>query len=116
LDCFVVAVGEESRTAAVSLLHRLRKAGLAADLDHLNRKVKAQLKAADRLQAKYVLILGEDELSRGTVQLRRMADGVQEEIPLEAAVERVSMQSMGDAVEQTLLSMMTGKAGPGADH
>ena len=38
LDCFVVAVGETVRTAAVSLLHRLAEGRLAVDLDHLNRK------------------------------------------------------------------------------
>jgi histidyl-tRNA synthetase len=92
LDCFVVAVGEEARAAAFSLLHQLRKAGLAGDLDHLNRKVKGQLKAADRLQAKHVLILGEEEMARGTVQLRRMADGFQEEIPLAEAAERLRGQ------------------------
>lgn len=107
LDCFVVAVGESARTAAAPLVHRLRKAGLAVDLDHLNRKMKGQLKAADRLQARYVLILGEDELARGTVQLRRMADGVQEEVPLSEAVERLCLQSTGDAVEQLLLQSTT---------
>jgi len=99
LDCFVVALGDAARSAAFTLLHRLRQAGLAADLDHLNRKMKAQLKAADRWQAKYVLILGEDELARGTVQLRRMADGTQEEIPLAEAVQRLTMLTVDDAEE-----------------
>lgn len=90
LDCFVIALGQEARDTAFALLHQLRQAGLAADLDHLNRKLKAQLKVADRSGAKWVLILGEEELSRQTIQLRNMADGSQEEIALTDAVTCLS--------------------------
>ncbi len=100
LDCYVVTMGEEARAAAFALLHQLRAAGLAADLDHLNRKVKAQLKAADRLGAQWALILGEEELSRQAVQLRNMADGTQEEIPLTEVVARLS--SINDEKDESM--------------
>lgn len=90
LDCYVVALGEEARATAFALLRQLRQAGLAADLDHLNRKLKAQLKAADRSGAKWALILGEEELSRQTIQLRNMADGSQEEISFADVIPRLS--------------------------
>ena len=57
-----------------------RDHGLKAEMDHLNRSVKAQFKQANRLNAKYCLILGPDELANNLVKLRNMQDG--EEIQL----------------------------------
>ena len=44
------------------LLQQFRQAGFSADRDYIDRKMKAQFKAADRLEAKYVVVFGEDEL------------------------------------------------------
>lgn len=89
LDCYVVALGDEASQEAVVLLDRLRQAGVAADKDYLDRKMKAQMKSADRLQARVVLILGEDELARGVVRVKHMADGNEEEVARDQVIERV---------------------------
>ncbi|WP_343753714.1 histidine--tRNA ligase [Lentibacillus halophilus] len=86
LDCFLVAVGDEADKASVRLIHDLRKNGIQIDRDYQGRKMKAQLKAADRYRAKYVLILGENEVDQQLVNVKEMKTGNQEEVPLNQAV------------------------------
>jgi histidyl-tRNA synthetase len=88
-DVFVAALGLQAEYEASSLIQDLRAAGLAAERDYQGKGLKSQMKTADRLGAEAVLILGEDELSRGEITYRRMDDGVQETLPLEAAVSRL---------------------------
>ena len=64
IDCYLVSLGEEAKDYTVGLLQKLRLAGFSAERDYLDRKIKAQMKSADRLNAKYVAILGEEELNK----------------------------------------------------
>lgn len=82
LDCYVVAVGKEAEKTAVQLVHTLRKSGVQADKDYLDRKMKGQFKAADRSKAKYVVILGEEELERDAALLKEMSTGEQTELQM----------------------------------
>lgn len=82
LDCYIVAVGDEPKKQAVSLAHELRKQGIQVDQDYQGRKMKAQLKSADRLHAKFVLILGEEELAKQVITVKTMKTGDQQEIAL----------------------------------
>jgi histidyl-tRNA synthetase len=82
IDCYVVAVGEKAQEESVLLVNQLRKAGIVADKDYQDRKVKAQLKAADRLNAKFVAILGDDELAKNVINIKEMSTGEQTEVPL----------------------------------
>lgn len=90
LDCYLVGIGEDAKDYTVKLLYDLRKANFSAERDYLNRKIKAQFKAADRLHAKYVLILGEDELKENKINVKSMATGEQMELPLEQFIEQFS--------------------------
>ena len=83
LDLFFAALGEEARRFVLPLVHKLRQKGLAVDLDHEGRSLKAQLKQANRLRARFTLIIGENELKEKKALLRDMVRGSQEEIPLE---------------------------------
>jgi histidyl-tRNA synthetase len=58
-------------------------------MDMENRSLKSQMKRADRLGSKYVLIVGEDELEKGEVILRNMTTKAQLMIPLENLVENI---------------------------
>ncbi|GAA0432373.1 MAG: histidine--tRNA ligase [Bacillota bacterium] len=82
LDCYLVAVGEKPEKEAVRIMHNLRKQGIQVDKDYQGKKMKGQFKAADRYQAKYVLILGEDELQQQHIAVREMRTGNQENVPL----------------------------------
>lgn len=81
-DIYVIALGDNAVRERVRLLHQLREAGLRADTDYMDRKMKAQLKAADRIGARYALILGDDELANGVIQLKDLTQGEQREIQL----------------------------------
>lgn len=95
LDCFVVAVGDEAKKEAVRLLHELRKGGIQADKDYQDRKMKAQFKAADRFKAKYVLILGEDEIEREIVNVKELDTGEQLEVPIAQLVGTMHEKLLG---------------------
>ncbi|MEI7025290.1 histidine--tRNA ligase [Paenibacillus sp. y28] len=82
LDVFLVSLGEQADDELTRLLFELRSEGLLAEKDYQGRKIKGQMKAADRLQARYVAILGDDELARGEIQLKDMAGREQTNIPL----------------------------------
>lgn len=82
VDVYVVGLGEAAEAETVRVLHGLRAAGIAAERDYGGRKMKAQLKSADRLQARYTAILGDDELARGEIALKDMASGEQRFVKL----------------------------------
>ena len=86
---FIAALGEPAREAALTLLRDLRRAGVNAQVEYEGRSLKSQMKRADRLKAPLVFILGEDELARGEVSVRRMATSSQESVLLSGAVEFV---------------------------
>lgn len=100
LDCFMVTVGEEADKVSVQLVHELRKNGIQVDRDYQSRKTKAQFKAADRYQAKYVLVLGESEIEQQTINVKEMKTGNQEEVPLPQLVHYLQGKlSGGNAIE-----------------
>lgn len=87
LDCYLVALGDSAKDKSASLLYELRKAGFSAEKDYQDRKLKAQFKAADRLNVKYVAVLGEDELAKNVINIKDMATGTQEEVGLSNFIE-----------------------------
>lgn len=89
LDFFMISLGKEAEKKAFQVLMDLRSEGLKGDKDYLGRSLKAQLKAADRFNAKITMILGQDEMEKGTVIFRDMETSEQEEISLEAALNRI---------------------------
>ncbi len=83
----IAPLGDAARPHAVRLLHQLRTAGIAADMDYAGRSLKAQMRAADRLQAECVVILGDNEIAEGVAAVKDMAAGTQETVPLASVVE-----------------------------
>jgi len=84
VDVFVAALGDTASQFAFAHVQKLRRSGLWAEKDLLNRSLKAQLKYAGKLGAQTVVILGEDELARGVAVLKDMTTGEQCEVPLDA--------------------------------
>lgn len=80
LDVYVVTLEKAAHEKGFALLQQLRNAGIRADMDYLDRKMKGQMKSADRFNAKAVIVIGEDEVNNGVVQVKNMADGTQEKI------------------------------------
>jgi histidyl-tRNA synthetase len=86
---FVVAVGEAARAEALKMLRELRRAGLAAMMDVESRSLRAQMKRADRVQARVTLIIGDDELAKGEVTVRNMANGEQAGVARAGVIDAV---------------------------
>ncbi|MEG2481450.1 MAG: His/Gly/Thr/Pro-type tRNA ligase C-terminal domain-containing protein, partial [Clostridia bacterium] len=84
-ELFVACLNKALSIHAFSLVKSLRDAGFRADMDHQGRSLKAQFKYADKLGAKYIVIIGDDELAKGVVKLRDMSTKEEQEIPLENA-------------------------------
>lgn len=108
LDVYMVALGEQAEQRASGVLYALRQAGLSAERDYQSRKMKAQLKSADRLQARFTAILGEDELAKGEIVLKTMATGEQRIVPL-AELASTVWQLRKQAHEQTHEQILEGE-------
>lgn len=74
-ELFIAAMGAKAAARALKLTCLLRSAGIKAETDHSGRSVKAQLKYANKLAFKNVLVIGEDELSSGIYRLKNMNTG-----------------------------------------
>ncbi|MRS13122.1 MAG: histidine--tRNA ligase [Actinobacteria bacterium] len=96
-EVYVAAVDDSVRDAAFALAQCLRDSGVAAELDHQARSLKSQMKQADRLGARFVAVLGPDELAAGEITLRNM--GTKEET-------RVALASAPAAVEAALAAAL----------
>ena len=83
LEVYVVAMDESTKKKAFSVVRDLRMNGISADMDFTGRKVKAQMKSADRKGAGFVIVIGETELESGKVALKEMATGEQQEMAFE---------------------------------
>jgi histidyl-tRNA synthetase len=82
-DLFIIAPGKGTQEEAYKLANQLHLAGIHAEFDYEGKSMKSQMRRADKLKARYVLILGEEELKKGRAVLRNMVDKSQEELPME---------------------------------
>ncbi|MBO1199776.1 histidine--tRNA ligase [Staphylococcus simiae] len=82
LDLFIVTMGDEAERYAVKLLNQLRHAGVKVDKDYLHRKIKGQMKQADRLGAQYTVVIGEQELENNQINVKNMQTGDSETVQL----------------------------------
>jgi histidyl-tRNA synthetase len=81
---FIAALGQESQEQAYRLLTEMHLQGIRAELDYEGKSLKSQMRRAGKLKARYVLILGGDEIKRGQAALRDMEGKSQEDIPLDS--------------------------------
>ncbi|ANU12248.1 histidyl-tRNA ligase [Planococcus antarcticus DSM 14505] len=83
LEVYVIAMDETTKKKAFAVVRDLRLNGISTDMDFAGRKVKAQMKSADRKGAGFVIVIGETELESGKVALKEMATGEQQEMAFE---------------------------------
>ena len=89
-DAFLVAVGDEAETIAFELLTKLRRAGLTVSMDFAKRSMKAQMKQAGKSNAKFALIIGEDEVKNNTVTVKNLGNSEQQNISINEIVNFIS--------------------------
>lgn len=83
IDIFIAALGEKSTARSFELVHLLRKKGIKASIDYSGRSLKAQMKLAGRLNARFALIVGDNELDQNEAVLRNMKNQKQASFPLQ---------------------------------
>ena len=88
-ELFIATLGEAATKAGFAMLTRLQRQGILVEMEYTGKSLKAQLRRADKLKTRRVLILGEDELARGVAQLRHMDESLQEEVNLDGLEARL---------------------------
>ena len=88
-DIFIVTIGDEAKTKSFKLLKDLRTNHISAENDHLDRSVKAQFKYSDKINAKFTIVIGDDELANDTATLKNMATSEQTTIKLSEIVQEL---------------------------
>jgi histidyl-tRNA synthetase len=86
-DVYIAWMGEKAQATGIAAARKLREAGLRVELPPVEQKFGKALGQADKLGAKFALILGEDEVASGEWTVKRLADGTQEKVNGEAVVE-----------------------------
>jgi histidyl-tRNA synthetase len=80
---YLITLGEVAKNAGVKILNQLREAQIPADMDYLNKSLKAAMRSANDNGAAFVLILGEDELKKNVIAIKDMAQGTQKEVDIQ---------------------------------
>ncbi len=89
---FVVALGEAAQLEGFKLLNKLRNAGISALMDFAGRSMKAQMKQANKKNARFVLILGDDEVRDSVVTLKDMSNSEQRKIAIDEVINTISAE------------------------
>jgi len=77
---YLVTLGERAREEGIKIAYSLRKAGICADMDYEGRSLKGAMRKASDLKARFVVIIGDNEIEKGVVTLKNMVSGEQKEI------------------------------------
>ena len=92
LGAYIAGLDDEGRKAAFQLCDTLRKTGISAEFDHAARSVKAQFKYAGKVGAKYVVVIGSNELESGEYTVKNMADSTSETVKAERVAEYLAQK------------------------
>ncbi|MBE7081463.1 MAG: histidine--tRNA ligase [Clostridiales bacterium] len=87
IEYYVAPMGEKESEKAFEIVSMLRQKGISADLDHMNRGIKAQFKYADKIGAKKVIVIGSDELEKGIFKVKEMSTGSEEFLSIDELVK-----------------------------
>ncbi|MGB9679366.1 MAG: histidine--tRNA ligase [Thermoanaerobacteraceae bacterium] len=82
-DLFIASIGEKSKIFSFALAQKLRFKGLKVEIDNLDRSLKAQMKYANKLNSKFTIVIGEEEIASNIVKLKNMEDSSEIEINIE---------------------------------
>ena len=89
IDVYIVTLGEKAKLKSFSIIKSLRDNHISADKDHLGRSMKAQFKYSNKINAKYTVVLGDDEIDTDTAVLKNMETGEQKNIKLSSLAEEL---------------------------
>jgi histidyl-tRNA synthetase len=82
-DLFLIPLGEEAKVAALQVAGELRNQGISCETAFGDRALKGAMKSADKSGARFVIVLGDAEITRGIVEVKRMEDGSTSSVKIE---------------------------------
>lgn len=88
-DIFIVTIGDKARLRSFEILKNLRDNHISADKDHIGKSVKAQFKYSDKINSKYTIVIGDEELENDEASLKNMDTGEQISIKISELVEEL---------------------------
>ncbi len=91
MELYIGSMNSEAKYQAIKIVNCLREKGIKCECDHMEKSVKAQMKYANKIEASYTIILGEDEIKTGISKIKRMSDGQQFEVKLENLQEIINI-------------------------
>jgi histidyl-tRNA synthetase len=89
-DVFLIPMGEDAKSLALRISHQLRPHNLTVEVSFGERSVKSAMKVADKSGARYVIVLGEEELESGSVEIKEMSTGDVTSVTLTSLVSTLS--------------------------
>lgn len=81
---YFATIGDRANEYATKLVYEFRKKNIYCEKDISNRSLKAQFKYADKINAKYILTLGDDEMDKKQAKLKNMGSGEEQEVELDS--------------------------------
>ncbi|MFA7572316.1 MAG: histidine--tRNA ligase [Lutispora sp.] len=82
IQIFIAAMGEKANDMAMKLMFMLREASIRAEKDYLSRSLKAQMKYANKIKAKNVIVIGDEEIQKEIIRIKNMENGQEVNVPL----------------------------------
>ena len=117
-DLYIGSIGEEASVEALRLCGILRGAGFSAECDIVGRSVKAQMKYADKIGARFSMVLGDNELAEKKATVKNMATGENAEVTLDGDglkqyLYGAELEALSDPLKDTLTGLLENmKANP----
>ena len=93
-DIFIGAIGDKAIIEVHGLVHKLRQEGISAEADHMKRSVKAQMKYANKIGARFSAIIGDNEIETGKANLKNMETGETKEVALQELIRELKTTSI----------------------
>lgn len=98
-DLYIAPMGKEAALKATAITHILRQEGFFAETDIVGRSLKAQMKYADKINAAFSLVLGDNEIQSGKAMIKNMKTSQQTECELEKLTDHLYELSMNNCIE-----------------
>jgi histidyl-tRNA synthetase len=92
-DLFVISLGDKAREESFVLVHRLRNQGFVVEQSYGDRALKGAMKAADKSGARFTIVIGDAELSSGSIELKDMATGETVSVTLSGLAQTLAEKS-----------------------
>lgn len=97
LEVYIVTLGQAAQKAGFGILNELRSAGISGDINYEAASLKSQMRAADKLKARFTLIIGDNELNKSEAVLKNMSNAQQHTIKLTDLITSIKQKLTADS-------------------